>query len=253
MGNGPCIQPNMNRLSKRGGKVYTILCRSSCCSPSRAATMTGKTNYVWVWKKVPKYQNALKKLEEHDYQLIRFYHGGKMLNQIGLLYPLWMVKCSRSIGSKIYPNGTGVWLFFGHQRGCIITIPHLFNGMGPNKSTCNRNSEEFIMMRTLFWLMTEELKPGNKSPGRTSHVIYLWRSIPHIPIKNNKVDGLLTGSSAPRREYPLLYPTTDEKIRKCSDLFWTRLGLADKYNSHFQSTREHLEERAFGWLEMQGV
>lgn len=125
-GNKQAITPNMDRLVSQGAYLVNSFVSTPVCSPSRAATLTGRYGYevgVFNWLKPGDQQNGLDLDETTFAEALRI--AGYRTGLVG--------KWHLGMNDRYYPTRQGFDYFMGHRHGGFATVNPELEEQGQKK------------------------------------------------------------------------------------------------------------------------
>jgi arylsulfatase A len=236
------VTPHLDALAARGVRFTQFYAAAPVCSPSRAATLTGRyplragltgnaTSQPGGKGGMPSSQVTVAEiLKEAGYATA---HLGK-----------WHLGYTKDT----LPNAQGFDHSFGHMGGCIDNYSHFFYWDGPNRHDLFRNGVEVHQPGRFFGdLMVEEAGRFMTENRARPFFLYFALNMPHYPYQGDpKWLERFRDLPLPRRLYAAFLATMDERLGALLAKV-DELGLRERTLVVFQSDNGHSTEvRAHG-------
>lgn len=231
--------PAMDALAARGVRFTQFYAAAPVCSPSRAATLTGRYPLrAGLPTNASSQPDGRGMPTEQVTMAEMFKAAGYVTAHIG--------KWHLGYTPDQMPNAQGFDYSFGHMGGCIDNFSHFFYWQGPHRHDLYRNGKEVHYPGRFFGdLMVEEAARFITENRRHPFFLYFALNMPHYPYQGDlKWLKRYEHLPHPRNLYAAFLSTCDERIglllKKLDDL-----GLRQRTIVAFQSDNGHsTEERA---------
>ncbi len=232
--------PHLDALAARGVRFTQFYSAAPVCSPSRAATLTGRYPVrAGVADNVTSQRGGRGGLPPKEITLAEMFKAaGYATAHIG--------KWHLGYTSDKMPNAQGFDYSFGHMGGCIDNYSHFFYWNGPNIHDLHRNGVEVFHGGEFFPdLMVREAGEFLERNRQHPFFMYFALNTPHYPYQaETKWLEKFQALPYPRNLYAAFVASMDDHIGAVLSKLDT-LGLRDRTLIIFQSDNGHsTEERA---------